>query len=137
MKRLVFLLGLCVCMVYGDEYSKQKAEFMSKNFESKLKELVKESGLKSESAKLLYQVAMVPALYESGLKGNDANGGWEIYTISLNYKGSNGRYYFWNQYKRLAQRVNEVCGANIGSEANGINESYTPAQQKCIKSLLP
>ena len=44
MKRLVFLLGLCVCMVYGDEYSKQKAEFMSKNFESKLKELVKESG---------------------------------------------------------------------------------------------
>ena len=135
MKRLVFLLGLCVCMVYGDEYSKQKAEFMSKNFESKLKELVKESGLKSESAKLLYQVAMVPALYESGLKGNDANGGWSIYTISLYYKGSNGRYYFWNQYERLAQRVSEVCGVNIGSEANGINESYTPAQQKCIKSL--
>lgn len=135
MKRLVFLLGLCVCMVYGDEYDKQKAEFISKNFESKLKELVKESGLKSESAKLLYQVAMVPALYESGLKGNDANGGWSIYTISLYYKGSNGRYYFWNQYERLAQRVSEVCGANIGSEANGINESYTPAQQKCIKSL--
>ena len=78
---------------------------------------------------------MVPALYESGLRGNDANGGWSIYTISLYYKGSNGRYYFWNQYERLAQRVNEVCGANIGSEANGINESYTPAQQKCIKSL--
>ena len=135
MKRLVFLLGLCVCMAYGDEYSKQKAEFMSKNFESKLKELVKESGLKSESAKLLYQVAMVPALYESGLKGNDANGGWSIYTISLYYKGSNGRYYFWNQYERLAQRVNEVCGANIGSEAYGISENYTPAQQKCIKSL--
>ena len=135
MKRLVFLLGLCVCMAYGDEYSKQKAEFMSKNFESKLKELVKESGLKSESAKLLYQAAMVPALYESGLKGNDSNGGWEIYTISLNYKGSNGRYYFWNQYERLAQRVNEVCGANIGSEAYGISENYTPAQQKCIKSL--
>lgn len=135
MKRLVFLLGLCVCMVYGDEYSKQKAEFMSKNFESKLKELVKESGLKSESAKLLYQAAMVPALYESGLKGNDANGGWSIYTISLYYKGSNGRYYFWNQYERLAQRVSEVCGVNIGSEANGINENYTPAQQKCIKSL--
>lgn len=135
MKRLVFLLGLCVCMAYGGEYDKQKAEFMSKNFESKLKELVKESGLKSESAKLLYQAAMVPALYESGLRGNDANGGWSIYTISLYYKGSNGRYYFWNQYERLAQRVNEVCGANIGSEANGINESYTPAQQKCIKSL--
>ena len=101
MKRLVFLLGLCVCMVYGDEYSKQKAEFMSKNFESKLKELVKESGLKSESAKLLYQAAMVPALYESGLKGNDANGGWSIYTISLYYKGSNGRYYFWNQYEEM------------------------------------
>lgn len=138
MKRLVFVLGLCVCMAYGDEYdkyNKQKAEFMSKNFERKLKELVKESGLKSESAKLLYQAAIVPALYESGLKGNDANGGWSIYTISLNYKGSNGRYYFWNQYERLAQRVSEVCGANIGSEANGINESYTPAQQKCIKSL--
>ena len=135
MKRLVFVLGLCICMAYGDEYNKQKAEFMSKNFERKLKELVKESGLKSESAKLLYQAAIVPALYESGLKGNDANGGWSIYTISLNYKGSNGRYYFWNQYERLAQRVSEVCGANIGSEANGINESYTPAQQKCIKSL--
>ena len=135
MKRLVFVLGLCVCMAYGDEYNKQKAEFMSKNFERKLKELVKESGLKSESAKLLYQAAIVPALYESGLNGNDANGGWSIYTISLNYKGSNGRYYFWNQYERLAQRVSEVCGANIGSEANGINESYTPAQQKCIKSL--
>lgn len=135
MKRLVFLLGLCVCMAYGGEYDKQKAEFMSKNFESKLKELVKESGLKSESAKLLYQVAIVPALYESGLKGNDSNGGWEIYTISLNYKGSNGRYYFWNQYERLAQRVSEVCGVNIGSEAYGISENYTPAQQKCIKSL--
>lgn len=135
MKRLVFLLGLCVCMVYGGEYDKQKAEFMSKNFESKLKELVKESGLKSESAKLLYQVAIVPALYESGLKGNDSNGGWEIYTISLHYKGSNGRYYFWNQYERLAQRASEVCGVNIGSEAYGISENYTPAQQKCIKSL--
>ena len=82
MKRLVFLLGLCVCMVYGGEYDKQKAEFMSKNFESKLRELVK----------------------ESGLKGNDANGGWSIYTISLSCKGSNGRYYFWNSIQEISPK---------------------------------
>ncbi|STP13640.1 hypothetical protein [Helicobacter cinaedi] len=132
-------------MVYGDEYSKQKAEFMSKNFDSKMGLEIKKFELKTETSKLLFKVAMTPIVYESGLKGTDSNGGWD----KIDYDK------FWNEYYRLQKRVKEICGTYItetktkevtkrdwfGFESKRnesydyVKQNYTPAQQKCIKSL--
>ena len=145
MKRLVFLLGLCVCMVYGDEYDKQKAEFISKNFDSKMGLEIKKFELKTETSKLLFKVAMTPIVYKSGLGGTDSNGGWD----KIDYDK------FWDEYYGLQKRVKEICGTYItetktekvtkrdwfGFEStrnesyNYVKQNYTPAQQKCIKSL--
>ena len=145
MKRLVFVLGLCVCMAYGDEYNKQKAEFMSKNFDSKMGLEIKKFELKTETSKLLFKVAMIPVVYSSGLEGTDSNGGW----------GETAYKKFWNEYYGLQKRVKEICGTYItetktkevtkrdwfGFESKRnesydyVKQNYTPAQQKCIKSL--
>lgn len=145
MKRLVFVLGLCICMAYGDEYNKQKAEFMSKNFDSKMGLEIKKFELKTETSKLLFKVAMTPIVYKSGLEGTDSNGGWG----KIDYDE------FWNEYYGLQKRVKEICGTYItetktkevtkrdwfGFESKRnesydyVKQNYTPAQQKCIKSL--
>lgn len=132
-------------MVYGGEYNKQKAEFMSKNFDSKMGLEIKYFELKTETSKLLFKVAMTPIVYKSGLEGTDSNGGWG----KIDYDK------FWNEYYRLQKRVKEICGTYItetktkevtkrdwfGFESKRnesydyVKQNYTPAQQKCIKSL--
>lgn len=163
MKKFILTLWLCVCVVYGaeteSEYFKNKAAFIEKNFDSKMALEIQELGLKSETSKLLLKVALTPLLYESGLEGDDSNGGWgEIdYIHYSNYllvsKKNNSN--FWFRYEELEKRVKKVCGTLITEEetrqevkkdftgrqytANNDyiihKQNYTPAEQKCIKSL--
>lgn len=163
MKKFILTLWLCVCVVYGaeteSEYFKNKAAFIEKNFDSKMALEIQELGLKSETSKLLFKVALTPLLYESGLEGDDSNGGWgEIdYIHYSNYllvsKKNNSN--FWFRYEELEKRVKKVCGTLITEEetrqevkkdftgrqytANNDyiihKQNYTPAEQKCIKSL--
>lgn len=163
MKKFILTLWLCVCVVYGaeteSEYFKNKAAFIEKNFDSKMALEIQELGLKSETSKLLLKVALTPLLYESGLEGDDSNGGWgEIdYIHYSNYllvsKKNNSN--FWFRYEELEKRVKKVCRTLITEEetrqevkkdftgrqytANNDyiihKQNYTPAEQKCIKSL--
>lgn len=113
MKRFILTLWLCVCVVYGDEsdseYSKKKAAFIEKNFDSKMALEIQKAEIKSETSKLLFKVAMTPLLYESGLKGSDSNEGWG----EIDYRDCCG---FWNRYYDLEKRVKQVCGTLITEE---------------------
>lgn len=160
MKKFILTLWLCVCVVYGDEadseYFKNKAAFIEKNFDSKMALEIQEFGLKSETSKLLFKVALTPLLYESGLKGGDSNGGWgEIdyrhYSQVIFYDNPN----FWLGYEELEKRVKQVCGTFITEKRTkevrkkdilgmsytayedytAYKQDYTPTEQKCIKSL--
>lgn len=107
MKKFILTLWLCACVVYGDEaeseHLKNKVAFIEKNFDSKMALEIQGAGIKSETSKLLFKVAMTPLLYESGLEGDDSNGGWG---------GFNGDD-FWNRYYDLEKRVKKVCGTLI------------------------
>ncbi|EMZ40803.1 hypothetical protein LS77_007150 [Helicobacter bilis] len=154
MKKFILTLWLCVCVVYGDEaeseYFKNKAAFIEKNFDSTMALEIQELGAKSETSKLLFKVAMTPLLYESGLEGDDSNGGWG----EIDYRDCCGG--FWERYYDLEGRVKKVCGTLItetrtkeiikkdiiwGKPYTAYEDytihkqNYTPAEQKCIKSL--
>lgn len=154
MKKFILTLWLCVCVVYAyevfesSEYSKNKATFIEKNFDSKMALEIQEFGLKSETSKLLFKVAMTPFIYQSGLDGNDQNGGWG----DIRYGESDrfGNDSFWGIYNGLEKRVKQVCGTLTTTKGTRlvdgflgkkyetyymIKTDYTPAEQKCIKSL--
>lgn len=154
MKKFILTLWLCVCVVYGaeydnsSEYSKNKATFIEKNFDSKMALEIQEAGIKSETSKLLFKVAMTPFIYQSGLDGNDQNGGWG----DIRYGESDrfGNDSFWGIYNGLEKRVKQVCGTLTTTKGTRlvdgflgkkyetyymIKTDYTPAEQKCIKSL--
>lgn len=152
MKKFILTLWLCVCVVYGaeteSEYFKNKAAFIEKNFDSKMALEIQEFGLKSETSKLLFKVAMTPFIYQSGLDGNDQNGGWG----DIRYGESDrfGNDSFWGIYNGLEKRVKQVCGTLTTTKGTRlvdgflgkkyetyymIKTDYTPAEQKCIKSL--
>lgn len=152
MKKFILTLWLCVCVVYGaeteSEYFKNKAAFIEKNFDSKMALEIQELGLKSETSKLLFKVAMTPFIYQSGLDGNDQNGGWG----DIRYGESDrfGNDSFWGIYNGLEKRVKQVCGTLTTTKGTRpvdgflgkkyetyymIKTNYTPAEQKCIKSL--
>ncbi|MDY5823101.1 MAG: hypothetical protein SPJ83_10015, partial [Helicobacter sp.] len=140
----------------NEEYYKNKAEFISKRFDSKMALEIQKAGIKSETSKLLFKVALTPLLYESGLKGGDSNGGWgEIdyrhYSQVIFYDNPN----FWLGYEELEKRVKQVCGTFITEKRTkevrkkdilgmsytayedytAYKQDYTPTEQKCIKSL--
>lgn len=157
MKKFILTLWLCVCVVYGDEaeseYFKNKAAFIEKNFDSKMALEIQEAGIKSETSKLLFKVAMTPLVYESGLGGNDSNGGWG----EIGYSEPSRLHYvsFWERYEGLEGRIKQVCGTLIAEtrtkeimkkdiwgkpyteyeDYTVYKQNYTPTEQKCIKPL--
>ena len=48
----------------NEEYYKNKAEFISKRFDFKMALEIQKAGIKSETSKLLFKVALTPLLYE-------------------------------------------------------------------------
>ncbi|WP_281651739.1 hypothetical protein [Helicobacter bilis] len=152
MKKFILTLWLCVCVVYGDEaeseYFKNKAAFIEKNFDSKMALEIQEAGIKSETSKLLFKVALTPLLYESGLEGDDSNGGWGEIDYGKSHRLNENS--FWGRYNDLEKRVKQVCGTLTTTKGTRlvdgflgkkyetyymIKTDYTPAEQKCIKSL--
>lgn len=124
MKKFILTLWLCVCVVYAaeyynsSEYSKNKAAFIKKNFDSRMALEIQEFGLKSETSKLLFKVAMTPLLYESGLEGDDSNEGWG----EIKYGDCCGG--FWERYYDLEKRVKKVCGTLTTAEGTRLVDGF-------------